>query len=96
MLQGKEGGHQACHFTTFLSSAHWTAATEEHTLRSGKSTLLLLLLFLIHIKGTFTDMTQVKQAKTTSHFLFRNFALIKKKKKQPTFPHPRTGNRWVT
>lgn len=31
-------------------------------------------------------MTQEKQSKTTSHFLLRNFALIKKK--QPKFSHP--------
>lgn len=49
---------------------------------------LLLFFFLIHIKGTFSDMTQVKQAKTTNHFLFRNFALIKKKKRQPKISHP--------
>ena len=35
--------------------------------------------FLNSHKGTFSDMTQLKLAKTTSNFLFRNFALIKKK-----------------
>lgn len=55
---------------------------------TDKWKVYLILFFLIHIKGTFSDMTQVKQAKTTNHFLFRNFALIKKKKRQPKISHP--------
>lgn len=93
ILRRREWRLQACHFTTTFPSYLTVCSRIANT--DKWNVYLLFFFFLIHIEGTFSNMTQLEQAKTASYFLFRNFALLKRNSTK-ILTSSWTRNRWVT